>query len=71
MHDLQIFYRHPDPKTVEIEMQKSKNLVEIFTQKNGFNFSKNKTSMIHLINQHAHLHESFDLVTPDYKSLTL
>ena len=47
MDDLQISYRHSDWKVVQRKLQESINIVEKFAQKNGFQFSTSKTSMLH------------------------
>ena len=45
--DPQISYRNENLKVVERKLQDSIKIVEKFTQKNEFEFSTNKTSMLH------------------------
>ena len=46
MDDLQIPYRHLDPKIVKKKLEEGTKIVENFDQKNSFKFSTNKAHMI-------------------------
>ena len=47
MDELQKSYRHHDRRTVEKKHQESIDIVEKFTQKNGFKLFTSKTSILH------------------------